>query len=665
MCGIAGFLDLEVGQSEEVLRHITAEMGQSLRHRGPDDRGAWVDVSAGVGFAHRRLSILDLSAAGHQPMVSPTGRYVITYNGEVYNYLELRKQLQMEDPSLRFSGHSDTEVLLACIDRWGIETSLCKWNGMFGFALWDRENRRLYLARDRFGEKPLYYGWLRNTFVFGSELKALRVHPEFKEEINRDALTLFLRYGYIPAPFTIYKRIRKLPAATLLCIDSTKPQQDSPRPYWSLDEVVSQGKAQSFLGNTQDAVEALDLLLRDAVKIRMTADVPLGVFLSGGLDSSAITALMQVQTGRAVRSFSIGSSESEYNEAQYASRVAQHLGTEHTELYVTAQQARDVIPLLPSIYDEPFADSSQVPTYLLAKLTRKHVTVGLSGDAGDEVFGGYNRHAWSDRLERTLRLVPHRIRGVLADRIRQVPPARWNAIFHGWGHLLPRTLRQRMPGYKLHKLASLLTAPNLESAYMGLTSHWLEPAALVPGAKEPQTLVTSPEVWPRLSSFPEQMMFLDTLTYLPDDILVKVDRASMATGLEVRVPFLDHRVVSFAWSLDLKEKVSKSQGKCILRRLLSRYVPARLTERAKSGFGVPIDSWLRGPLREWAESLLNERRLRDEGYFNVEPIRATWDEFLKGAAASQFHVWDILMFEAWCDDARRVPTKAACAYANR
>jgi len=664
VCGIVGFLDFEGGKAREALRQTAEQMAERLRHRGPDDKGVWVDPVAGIALAHRRLSILDLSSAGRQPMTSPSGRYMITYNGEIYNFLELRQQLEREAPSLVFSSQSDTEVMLACVDRWGIDTSLRQWNGMFAFALWDQEDRRLYLARDRFGEKPLYYGWLRNSFVFGSELKALRSHPEFREEINRNALTLFLRYGYIPAPFTIYENIRKLPAASLLCIDAKTTQDATPRSYWSLDEVVSQGKAQPFLGDARDAVEKLDLLLRDAIKIRMIADVPLGVFLSGGLDSSTVAALMQVQSSRPVRSFSIGNSESEYNEAKYASRVAQHLGTEHTELYVTPRQAREIIPRLPAIYDEPFADSSQIPTCLLAKMTRQHVTVGLSGDAGDEVFGGYNRYTWSRRLERTLRWVPYRVRSIVANGIRRVRPARWNALFRSCEHLLPRTLRHCMPGYKLHKLAGILTAMNLESAYLGLASHWLEPAAIVPGAREPQTLLTSSETWARLASFPEQMMFLDTLTYLPDDILVKVDRASMAVGLEARVPFLDHRVVSFAWSLGLSQKVSESQGKCVLRRLLSRYVPTQLTERPKSGFGVPLDSWLKGPLRDWAESLLNEKRLRDRGYFDVEPIRAMWSEFLNGESASQFHVWDILMFEAWCDDQRQTPAPEALACAR-
>jgi asparagine synthase (glutamine-hydrolysing) len=582
---------------------------------------------------------------------------VITYNGEIYNFLQLREQLEREDPSSVFASQSDTEVMLACVDRWGIDASLRQWNGMFGFALWDQDERRLYLARDRFGEKPLYYGGLRNTFVFGSELKALRSHSQFRAEIDRDALALFLRYGYIPAPYTIYKNIRKLPAASLLCIDPRNPRNATPQPYWSLDEVVSQGKAQPFHGDAQEAVEELDWLLRDAVRIRMIADVPVGVFLSGGVDSSTIAALMQAESTQRVRSFSIGMRESDYNEAHHALRVARQLGTEHTELYVTAREAMELIPQLPFIYDEPFADSSQIPTCLLAKLTRHHVTVGLSGDAGDEIFGGYNRHAWGRRLEKMLRWAPERVRRAVAHAIRSVPPAHWNSLLQACEPLLPRTLRHRVPGEKLHKLAGILTTRDPESAYLALASHWPDHTAIVLDSIEPRTHASNATGWAKLGSFPEQMMFLDTLTYLPDDILVKVDRASMAVGLETRVPFLDYRVVSYAWSLDLGEKISKAQGKSVLRRLLSRYVPCHLTERPKSGFGVPIDSWLRGPLREWAESLLNEKRLRDQGYFNVESIRAIWREFLNGKTASQHHVWDILMFEAWWDDVRGIPAK--------
>jgi asparagine synthase (glutamine-hydrolysing) len=545
--------------------------------------------------------------------------------------------------------------MLACLEQWGLEDSLKRWNGMFAFAMWDRETRALHLGRDRFGEKPLYYAWMGRTFLFGSELKALRAHPAFREEIDRNALALYLRYNCVPTPYCIYKGVFKLPPATFLTLTRSNPQSAKPIPYWSLRTVTEDGLANRFSGTMEDAADQLEILLRDSVKLRMVADVPLGVFLSGGVDSSTVTALMQAQSSRPVKSFSIGLRESDYDEATDAKAVARCLGTEHTELYVTPTEAREVIPLLPAIYDEPFADSSQIPTFLLARLTRERVTVSLSGDGGDEVFGGYNRHVWSARLQKTIELVPSAVRQGLSAILRGVPPSRWDSFFRMCTPLLSDSLKHRTPGLKLHKLASTLTADDTDGAYQQLISHWPEPCSVVPGARGTFTTPSKLEGHLRSLSLAEQMMFLDALTYLPDDILTKVDRATMAVGLEVRVPFLDHRIVEFAWRLPLSMKVRRGKGKWILRKVLYRYVPQSLVERPKSGFGIPLESWLRGSLREWAEELLGEQDLREEEFFDPRPIRQMWADFLCGNGAWHPQLWDVLMFQAWREEYRRKP----------
>ncbi len=654
MCGFAGIIDLDRRTSEQAIRAIVARMVNTLRHRGPDDAGIWVDAAAGVALGHRRLSILDLSPAGHQPMVSASGRRVIVFNGEIYNSQQLRRELdRVTIGSLSFRGHSDTEVMLAAFEHWGVQRAISRMNGMFAFALWDRHERVLYLGRDRLGEKPVYYGWTGKTFLFGSELKALRCHPDFTAGINRQALALYLRHNCIPAPHTIYEGVYKLPPATILAVSVDTRGTAAPAPYWSLKEVVERGVADPFSGSAQEAVGELETLLRDAVKIRMLADVPLGAFLSGGVDSSTVVALMQAQSERPVKTFTIGSCEPDYDEAGDARAVARHLGTEHTELYVTPAEAMAVIPRLPEIYDEPFADSSQIVTFLVAQLARHYVTVALSGDGGDEVFGGYNRHVWSARIWKSIRWAPRSARTAAARAIRQIPTHRWETLFHSLNRVLPRSLIHRQFGYKLHKLAGILPACSPQAMYFALASHWLEPESVVLAAKEPETLLTRADPWPRLPEFSQQMMFLDAATYLPDDILTKVDRATMAVSLEARVPLLDHRVVEFAWRLPSSLKIRNGQGKWVLRQLLQRYVPPQLIDRPKLGFGIPLDTWLRGPLRDWAESLLDENRLRNEGFFNPQPVREYWKHHLTGSCDLQYHLWDVLIFQAWYSSQRQ------------
>lgn len=647
MCGLAGYWKVS-GHSTLAAEAVVSAMASQIAHRGPDDQGVWTDTDSGIALAHRRLSILDLSPHGHQPMLSHCGRYVIAFNGEVYNFSTLRQELELGGVAPAWRGHSDTEVMLAAIAAWGLEASLKKFVGMFAFALWDRENRTLSLARDRLGEKPLYYGWQGETFLFGSELKALKAHPEFCAEIDRDALTLFLRHNAIPSPYSIFRGIRKLPPGTFLQLQAG--QRDTrPQVYWSAKLAAEIGQRNLFRGSDAEAVTELERLLGQAVGGQMVADVPLGAFLSGGIDSTAVVALMQAQSSRPVRTFTIGFNEAGYNEAEHAHTVARHLGTEHTELYVTSRDAMEVIPGLSAVYDEPFADSSQIPTCLVSRLARQHVTVSLSGDGGDELFGGYNRYFWARNIWRKLGWMPRPLRAALAGVLTTLPPAAWNSAFLKLEQWLPARLRYANPGDKLHKAAEILAVRSPEEIYLGLVSHWKNPEQLVQGSREPPSLLTDPAYRADLPDFEHRMMYLDTVTYLPDDILTKVDRAAMSVSLETRVPLLDHRVVEFAWTLPLAMKIRHGQGKWLLRQVLYRHVPQAMMERPKMGFGVPIDHWLRGPLKPWAEMLLSPERLRREGLFDPVPIQHKWIEHQSGSRNWSYYLWDILMYQAWVE----------------
>jgi asparagine synthase (glutamine-hydrolysing) len=655
MCGLTGFLH-PGGFEAESAQAIARRMADTLAHRGPDDGDVWVDAVAGVALAHRRLSILDLSSAGRQPMTSACGRYIIVLNGEIYNHLELRRTLETTNSAPPWRGHSDTETLLAALAAWGVEAALKRCVGMFAFALWDRQARTLTLARDRMGEKPLYYGRQSGVLLFGSELKALRAHPAFAAQVDRNVLALYLRHGYVPAPYVIYQSVFKLPPGAYLTLDADAPAVAvlPPTFYWrAWDAATAPVRADL---NDASALAELEGLLRQAIAGQMVADVPLGAFLSGGIDSSTVVALMQAQSSRPVKTFTIGFHEADYNEAEHALAVARHLGTEHTELYVTPDEAMAVIPCLPSLYDEPFADSSQIPTFLVAQLARRQVTVSLSGDGGDELFGGYNRYFWATRLWRKLGPVPHGARALAARAVTGISPTAWNRVLGLAVPVLPARLRYANPGDKLHKLAQMLDACTPEEVYLYLVSQVKTPTEWVSGAIEPPTVLTDAARWPPLADFESRMMYLDQMSYLPDDILVKVDRAAMGVSLETRVPLLDHRLVEFAWRLPLHLKIRRVQGqvqgKWLLRQLLYRYVPKALIERPKMGFGLPIDAWLRGPLRDWAQDLLDERRLVQEGFFDPQPIRAQWQEHLSGRRNWAYSLWTVLMFQAWMENQR-------------
>ena len=649
MCGIAGFLSAPGAYGENALRDLAQGAAAQLARRGPDDEGIWLEPTAGIALVFRRLAIIDLSQEGHQPMTSACGRYHMVYNGEVYNYLDLRADL--EAAGERFRGHSDSEVLLAGFARWGFVPTLQRANGMFAVALWDSVTRRLSLARDRMGQKPLYYGRLGNSLVFASELKALRHHPDFDGGLDRGALALFLRHGYVPAPHCIHPGLRKLPPGHSVTLSADSDTGSvAPEPYWSVVEAAQAGQAAPLALGDEDALDQLDHLLRDAVRLCLVSDVPLGAFLSGGIDSSTVVALMQAQSDRPVRTFSIGFEEAGFNEADYAAQVAAHLGTDHSALTVTPREAQAVIPELPRIYDEPFADVSQIPTYLVSRLARERVTVSLSGDGGDELFGGYSRYLLARGLRRGQRWLPAPLRRLAAGAIELLPVEAWDALCATAGRLLPERHRHGQVGHKLHKLARVLAAEGSADLYQRLVSLWQEPAALLPGVTEPATLAARPQDWPPLDSYTEQLCLLDSLGYLPDDILVKLDRASMAVSLEGRVPYLDHRVVEFSWRLPLDLKLREGRGKWLLRRLLARYVPEQLFERPKMGFGVPIGAWLRGDLRDWAESLLDEGKLAQAGLLDARAVRQAWQQHLEGRHNWQYQLWAVLMFEAWRRD---------------
>jgi asparagine synthase (glutamine-hydrolysing) len=644
MCGIAGFW-----QSKPVDEHpheLLNRMACTLAHRGPDDSGTYYDSTAGLGLAFRRLSIIDLSPDGHQPMASASGRYTIIFNGEVYNFEDIRQELGPHP----WRGHSDTEVMLAAFERWGLDSALKRFVGMFAFALWDRQEKRLHLVRDRLGIKPLYYGFVNGSFVFGSELKPLQQFPGFEARIDRDVLALYMRHSYVPSPYSIYKDIYKLKPGHVLTLSSAAGEPVV-TPYWSATEIARQRLLARNQGSDADVIKELEEKLTDAVRLRMIADVPLGALLSGGIDSTTVVALMQAQSGRPVKTFSIGFHEVAYNEATYAKKIAAHLGTDHTELYVTPQQAIDVIPLLPSAYDEPFADSSQVPTYLVSKLARQHVTVSLSGDGGDELFCGYLRYTRLKTVWSMLDKLPGPVARSLSSFIRLMPPNRLDR-FIGLLPYLGKAL-QPSPGRRLHKLADVLAMGGLDTMYLHLLTQWTDPSSLVLESHEPDVVAEAIRNVSWLPEPQEVAMLTDLTNYLPDDILTKVDRASMAVSLEARVPLLDHRVVEFAWGLPMRFKLRDGKQKWILRQILYRHVPPQMVERPKMGFGVPIDQWLRGPLRNWAEELLSPERLKSDGFFDVTAIRAKWEEHRSGARNWEYQLWTVLVFQDWLTASRR------------
>jgi asparagine synthase (glutamine-hydrolysing) len=644
MCGISGFIGFDAAQAPE---EIARRMALHQAHRGPDDSGVWVDAAAEVALSHRRLAIVDLSPLGAQPMVSHCGRYVLVFNGEIYNHLEIKAEL-----SRSWRGHSDSEVLIEAIAEWGLHRALQRSAGMFALAVWDRQERSLSLARDRMGEKPLYYGSSRGTFGFASQISALREHPALQPAIDRDAIAFLLRYHCIPAPRSIYRGIYKLlPGTWVRVTRDTLGSALKPEPYWSAREAAVNGVRDQLRGSPEEVTDALEQLLTKVVGDQMMSDVPLGAFLSGGIDSSTVVALMQKQSSRPVRTFSIGFKQRGYDEAAHARSVAQHLGTDHTELYVSPAEALDVVPKLGRIYDEPFSDSSQVPTYLLAAMARKHVTVALSGDGGDELFGGYNRYTHAPAIWSALRRVPRPVRKTGGAMLSALPVPFWNMVESVGGAFVPAWRDRQQFALKAAKVIDVIDTGTPEDVYHRLVSHGeAQVRSLLPQSLSRQDIHFASE----LPSLEERMMLADTQQYLPDDILVKVDRATMAVSLESRVPLIDHRLFELAWRIPLAMKIHDGKGKWILRRVLERHVPATLVDRPKMGFAMPVAEWLRGPLRDWAEGLLAESRLRADGYFDVAALRGLWRDHIRGTRDWHRTLWDVLMFQSWLDQHEQI-----------
>ncbi len=647
MCGIAGFWQPDGLSSSagDIIKRMTG----AIAHRGPDDDGAWLDAAAGIALGHRRLSILDLSEAGSQPMESPSGRYVMIFNGEIYNWRGLRSEEDRHGAQWR--GHSDTEVFLVLADRLGLSEAVKRASGQLAIAVWDKKDRTLTLVRDRLGEKPLYYGWCGATLLFGSELKALRAHPVWNGTIDRGAVALYMRHNYVPGPHSIYEQIRKLQPGCMITFGGAAGRDPQPVRYWSAMDVAVAGSRNPLTGSEESVANDLEALLMRVVGEEMVADVPLGAFLSGGIDSSLVVALMQAQSRQPVKTFTIGFHEAGFNEAEYSKMVAKHLGTEHHELYVTPNDALDVVPKLPAMFDEPFADSSQIPTFMVSQMTREQVTVALSGDGGDESFGGYQRYFTAPKIWRWLSPTPRLVRRGVASALTSVGVSGWDSL----GKLWPLQGTVKLNGDRIHKLAALMEMPDRRAMYHGFNSHWLNPATVVPGAVEPMTELTDPLQQQLLTDFTADMMAMDTVAYLPDDILVKVDRTSMSVSLEVRAPLLHHEVIEFAWRIPPHLRSRDGRGKLPLRKILDRHVPAALVERPKVGFAVPIDHWLRGPLREWAEAMLTPERLRDTGLFDPAPIRHLWHEHQTGLRNRQYLLWDVLMLVSWLDEQGRSP----------
>lgn len=651
MCGISGFVSSNsIGIEERAA--IQDRMNATLVHRGPDDGRVWTDPDFPLTFGHRRLIVLDPTPAGSQPMHSASSRYVLVTNGEIYNHMELREKLLDQGLAPDWKGTGDTETMLACLAAWDLETALAAFHGMFAFALWDRRKKTLTLARDRMGEKSLYYGWQGNTFVFGSELKALKAHPECTATIDRRALSLFMRHSNVPAPYSIYEGINKLKPGHFAVHDfsSNVRNADLPqRAFWKLDEAIAGGQSAAYTGSDEEAIRDLDTKLRAAISRQMLSDVPLGAFLSGGIDSSLVVSLMQAQSSVPIKTFTIGSSRSDINEAKFAKEIAHHLGTDHTELYVSDHHALEVVPNLSELYCEPFADSSQIPTYLVSRLAREQVTVALSGDGGDELFAGYNRYLTARTVWQRIQALPPGFQKLFSSVLLSMSPGTWDRGFNVLKTFLPRHMQLSSFGDKTAKLAQVLRSETDHEFYLDLVSHWKDPSSVVIDGNEPKTRLSEPDQWPQTETFEHWMMAMDTQTYMPDDIFVKVDRASMANSLEVRAPMVSPGIVDFAWSLPGNMRIRDRQGKWLLRQVLYQYVPKQMIERPKMGFGIPLNEWLRGPLRDWAEALIDKTRLTNEGYFRSDPIRTKWDEHMSGARNWQYDLWDVLMFQSWLE----------------
>lgn len=646
MCGLTGFYEVKGEYGRQKSLGIARAMNDAIAARGPDGSGFWQDDAAPLTLCHRRLAIIDLTEEGAQPMLSPSGRYTLVYNGEIYNFLELRTQL--EGLGVAFRGRSDTEVFLAAVEAWGLNLTLQKINGMFAIVLWDKKEQVLHFVRDRLGKKPLYIGWAGSTdkrfLVFGSELKALRAHPDFTPKLNKGGLSLFMRYGYIPAPHAIYEDVWTLLPGHWLSLKTesltgSENLESQMKPYWNLMGAAAEGQSHLRSSSSEAALtDEFENLLRECTRERMISDVPLGAFLSGGIDSSAVVAMMQSLSAKPVKTYTIGFTEAGFNEADYAAQVARHLGTQHNELMLDGKAALDVIPSLPVFYDEPFADISAIPTYLVSKFARADVTVALSGDGGDEMLGGYNRHIQGPRLWDKLRFVPEGLRESLGRAILGINEGTWNKLIP----FLPQA------GGRVHKAAQSLKYKDSFSMYHSWLSRWENPGDIVEGAESPLIPLTDPALQPPESfGFAQSMMAHDALSYLPNDILVKVDRASMAVGLEARAPLLDRRVFDFVWSLPPSVKIKGGEGKWLLRQVLARHVPPALFERPKQGFSIPVAEWLRGPLRDWAESLLEEKALSGDGILKTAPIQALWAEHLEGRGNHAEKLWSVLMFQSW------------------
>ena len=648
MCGICGFYS----KTSLSFNNIILKMNSAISYRGPDSSGVWQDSTTGIVLGHQRLSIIDLSDAGKQPMISNSGRFVLTYNGEIYNHLEIRNEIKKNKINIKWKSKTDTETLLEALELWGIEKTLKKITGMFAFGIWDKKNCSLTLVRDRMGEKPLYYGWQGNgdskVFLFGSELKALKAHPEFNGVIDRDAVALQLRHNCIPDPYSIYKDIYKLLPGHYIQLNKNSLKNGllpNSKLYWSITQSAIYGINNQLEISKEEIQRDLEKKIQLSIEQQMISDVPLGAFLSGGIDSSTVVALMQSKSNRPVKTFTIGFDENDYNEAQHAKKIANHLGTEHTELYVSSEKAMQIIPKLPMIYDEPFSDSSQIPTFLVSQLAKQDVKVALSGDGGDELFCGYNRYFLTDKRSKQFNLIPTLLRKVLANGIKSININTWNKIIK----LLPGTSGYTNFGHKMHKGANVLKSKNFLELYSIICSDWQNPTEVVLNSKEPATLLN--EIKNEFSNLNnhQKMMMLDQINYLPNDILVKIDRAAMTSSLETRVPLLNHKLIEYAWKIPHNLKSQNGEGKWILKQILNKYVPKDLTQKSKKGFSIPLGSWLRGPLKDWAENLLNEKRLCQEGYFNSKLIRDKWSEHLSCKHNWENDLWNVLMFQAWID----------------